>query len=194
MADLIDNTLLEESTDTIDAAFENLFKTHFKGLYAYAFTVVKDGTIAEEIVQGVFLRLWENRSNLVIHTSLKAFLYRSVYNESLNYHKHQKVRDAFQTHHLYVQRDEMEDDSSQEVQLKELEDHLQTALNKLPEGCRTVFHMSRFEELKYREIAEKLNISIKTVENQMSKALKILRVELVDFLALLYLIFNLYSL
>lgn len=194
MADLIDNTLLKENTDTIDALFENLFKTHFKCLYAYAFTVVKDGTIAEEIVQSVFLRLWAKRSDLVIHTSLKAFLYRSVYNESLNYHKHQKVKNAFRAHHLYMQRNEMENDSSQEVQLKELEHHLQTALNKLPEGCRTIFHMSRFEELKYREIAEKLDISVKTVESQMSKALKILRVELADFLAILYFLFSLYPL
>lgn len=191
---IISNNLVEESTDMIDANFEDLFKTHFKALHAYAYTIVKDEVIAEEIVQSIFLKLWEKRSNLTIHTSIKAFLYRSVYNESLNYHKHQKVKSSFQQHHVYVRGNELDDDSSNRVQLKELEGQLRHALNKLPEGCRTIFQMSRFEDLKYREIADHLNISIKTVENQMGKALRILRAELVDFLPLLFLIVNFYQL
>lgn len=185
---------MEESTDTIDAAFEDLFKAHFKGLHAYAYTIVKNEVIAEEIVQSIFLKLWEKRSALTIHTSIKAFLYRSVYNESLNYHKHEKVKFSFQQHEVYTRGNELDDDSSNRVQLKELEVQLQRALNKLPEGCRTIFQMSRFEDLKYREIADHLNISIKTVENQMGKALRILRAELVDFLPLLFLIVNFYQL
>lgn len=185
---------MEESTDTIDAAFEDLFKAHFKGLHAYAYTIVKNEVIAEEIVQSIFLKLWEKRSNLTIHTSIKAFLYRSVYNESLNYHKREKVKFTFLQHEVYTRGNELDDDSSNRVQLKELEVQLQRALNKLPEGCRTIFQMSRFEDLKYREIADHLNISIKTVENQMGKALRILRTELVDFLPLLFLIVNFYQL
>src|SRR5205085_8962102 len=83
------------------------------------------------------------------------------------------------------------DKASKKIQLKELEEKLHKALNDLPEQCRTIFQMSRFEELRYREIAEQLNISIKTVENQMGKALKILRTKLVDFLPLLILFINL---
>lgn len=192
--DIISNNLVEESTDIIDAAFEDIFKTHFKALYAYAYTIVKDEIIAEEVVQSVFLRLWEKRLGLTVHTSIKAFLYRSVYNESLNYHKHQKVKAAYQQHQVYIRGNDVGDDPSDRVQMKDLERRLEFAMNKLPEACRTIFQMSRFENLKYREIAEQLNISIKTVENQMGKALKILRMELVDFLPLLFLIVNLYRL
>ncbi|MFB5944929.1 RNA polymerase sigma-70 factor [Albibacterium profundi] len=192
--DIISNNLVEVSTDTIDTAFEDLFKAHFKALHAYAYAIVKDEIIAEEVVQSVFLRLWEKRSSLTVHTSIKAFLYRSVYNESLNYHKHQKVKSAYHQHQRYVRGNDSGDDSSNRVQMKDLEGRLELALNKLPEACRTIFQMSRFEELKYREIAEQLNISIKTVENQMGKALRILRLELVDFLPILFLIVNLFRL
>ncbi len=180
----------------VDIDFEELFKAHFKALYAYAYTFLKDELAAEEIVQSLFMRLWEKKEDLIVHTSIKAFLYRSVYNDSLNYLKHQKVKLKYQQHQVYVMKGESSEasSSSSRVQLKELEEHLHEALNRLPEGCRTVFQMSRFEELKYREIAEKLNISIKTVENQMGKALKLLRLELIDFLPLLFLLLNLYKL
>ncbi|TCK80832.1 RNA polymerase sigma-70 factor [Albibacterium bauzanense] len=177
-----------------DLDFEELFKAHFKALYAYAYTFLKDELAAEEIVQNLFMRLWEKKEDLMVHTSIKAFLYRSVYNDSLNYLKHQKVKLKYQQHQVYVMKDESSEASSSRVQLKELEERLHEALSRLPEGCRTVFQMSRFEELKYREIADRLNISIKTVENQMGKALKLLRLELIDFLPLLFLLLNLYKL
>src|SRR5690606_14070314 len=140
------------------------------------------------------MKLWEKKDELVVHTSIKSFLYRSVYNESLNYSKHQKVKLKYQQHQAYVMKDENSGASSNRVELKDLEVRLKDALNRLPEGCRTIFQMSRFEELKYREIADRLDISIKTVENQMGKALKILRLELIDFLPLLCLLLNLYKL
>jgi RNA polymerase sigma-70 factor (ECF subfamily) len=82
------------------------------------------------------------------------------------------------------------DHASKKILSKELETKLYSALNELPEQCRTIFQMSRFEEMKYREIADKLDISIKTVENQMGKALKLLRIKLVEFLPILILLFN----
>ncbi len=190
-----DNVLIEkEKSDNsllaTEETFESLFKTHYKALHAYAFTILKDELAAEEIVQNQFLKLWEKRENLVIHTSLKAFMYRSVYHDSLNYIKHQKVKLKYQQHSAYSMKNESGHSPSSKLQVKELEERLHAALNRLPEGCRTVFQMSRFEELKYREIADKLNISIKTVENQMGKALKTLRLELVDFLPILVLLLN----
>src|SRR5690606_1167579 len=99
------------------------------------------------------------------------------------------VKLNYQQHQLYVMKNESEVIPTDNA--KELERQIEKALNRLPEGCRTVFQLSRFEELKYREIADRLNISIKTVENQMGKALKRLRVELIDFLPLLFLLLNL---
>ena len=171
-------TLLAQRDET---AFEQVFKTHFKRLHAYAFTILRDEVEAEEMVQQVFFKLWERNENLSLTGSVSAYLYRAVHNESLNYLKHQKVRSNHQLHVAYSMKNEVEH-PAKKVMAGELEKKIHIALNELPEQCRTIFQMSRFDELKYREIADKLGISIKTVENQMGKALKLLREKLVDFL------------
>lgn len=168
---------------TNEAAFEQLFTTHFKRLYAYALTIVKEDMAAEEMVQNVFFKIWEKKGRIDIQTSVQAYLYRSVYHESLNYLKHKKVKAAYQSHTVYQSKNQS-DNASSKVQLSELQKKLDIALSELPEQCRTIFQMSRFEELKYQEIADRLGLSIKTVENQMGKALKILRVKLADYLPL----------
>ena len=169
--------------------FEQVFKTQFKNLHAYACTILRNAAAAEEMVQEVFYKLWEKKDQIGIHTSLKAYLYRSVHNESMNYLRHQKV---IAVHQRYTMQREKEygeaDDPVQRMAGTELEKKFQDALNTLPEQCRTIFQLSRFESLKYHEIALQLNISVKTVENQMGKALKRLRVKLADFLPLLILV------
>lgn len=172
-----------------EAAFEKVFKLYFKNLYAYAYTFIKDDIMAEEIVQNVFFRIWEKRDILQIDDSLKAYLYRSVHNESLNYIKHQKVKTSFQVHYSN-QMESSYSDASEEIVAAELETKIQSAINELPQQCRIIFQLSRFEQLKYQQIADQLNISVKTVENQMGKALKVLRLKLVDYLPLL--LFSLY--
>ena len=164
-----------------EAAFEQMFKTHFKRLHAYAFTILRDEIQAEEMVQQVFFKLWERNENLSLIGSVSSYLYRAVHNESLNYIKHQKVRSNHQLNVAYSMKNEVEH-PAKKIMASELEKKIHSALNELPEQCRTIFQMSRFDELKYREIADKLGISIKTVESQMSKALRLLRVKLVDFL------------
>ncbi|MEJ2900932.1 RNA polymerase sigma-70 factor [Pedobacter panaciterrae] len=167
-----------------DKAFEQMFKAHYKELHSYANVMLRDEDTAEEIVQSMFLKFWEKRELLNVQTSIKAYLYKCVYNDSLNYLKHQKVKTKYQDFAAYTMNDHHEAASSR-VELTELQYKLQEALNELPEHCRTIFQMSRFEELKYREIAEQLDLSIKTVENQMGKALKILRLKLADFITLI---------
>jgi RNA polymerase sigma-70 factor, ECF subfamily len=166
-----------------EVVFERLFKTHFKGLHSYACTILRDEVVAEEMVQNVFFKLWEKRKQVKINESYNAYLYKSVYYECLNYMKHTKVRTTYQADAKYL-GSEMENGGDR-TSLKDLEAKLDVALKELPEQCRTIFQMSRFEELKYREIADRLGISVKTVENQMGKALKILRTKLVDFLPIL---------
>ncbi|WP_234364345.1 RNA polymerase sigma-70 factor [Lunatibacter salilacus] len=176
-----------------EPTFEQVFKEHYGALHAYANVILKDSAGAEEVVQTVFLKLWEKRSGLRITSSLKAYLYKAVYHYSLNHLKHQKVRQRHweQTH--YELNQQLSSDNSQimEGQEKELMQRIQQILVELPEKCRMVFHLSRFEELKYGEIAEQLGISVKTVEAHMSKALKTLRLELAEFLPLLILFLQL---
>jgi len=173
-----------------EAAFEQVFKTHYRNLHAYAFTILKDEDEAEETVQQVFYKLWERSDNLNFSGSIAAYLYRAVHNESLNSIKHQKVKANYQLHVAYSMKNKSEQEQTKWTE-KELEGQFRKALNKLPEQCRTVFQLSRFENLKYKEIAEKLDISIKTVENHMGKALKLLRTKLVDFIPLLIILFQL---
>lgn len=181
-----DGYLIESLAKQDETAFEQVFKTHFKNLHAYACSILKEETAAEEVVQQVFFKLWERSKGLSISGSVAAYLYRAVYNESLNYIKHQKVQSGYQQHFSHTMKNE-NDPAVKKLSLKELENRLHTAMNELPEQCRTIFQLSRFEELRYREIAELLGISIKTVENQMGKALKLLRTKLADFLPLVML-------
>jgi len=169
------------------ALFENVFKTYFKSLHTYACSILKDEAMAEEIVQQVFYKLWEKKEQLQLLQSVPAYLYRSVHNECLNYVKHTKVKAKHHAHTLYAQQEP--DETTDQATLKELQQKIDTAINDLPEQCRTIFQLSRFEDLKYREIADRLGISVKTVENQMGKALRTLRNKLVEYLPVLFLLF-----
>ena len=171
---------------------EQLFKTHFKGLHAYACIILRDSHLAEEIVQEVFVKLCERASRINIETSLESYLYRSVYNESLNHQKHEKVKARYRT--MMSRKQEIAAQEPASGDYPALETRLRFALSELPQQCRTVFLMSRFEELKYREIADRMGISVKTVENQMGKALKVLREKLAEFLPIiLFIIARLYK-
>ncbi|SEK55968.1 RNA polymerase sigma-70 factor [Olivibacter domesticus] len=174
-------SMLQQGNEEV---FESVFKQHFNNLHAYAFTILKDAVSAEEVVQSLFLKLWEKKDVLTIQTSLKSYLYRATYNDCMNILKHLQVRQRHQDHVSYF-HDRTSENASSRLQENELKNELQKAINLLPEKCRTIFQMSRFEELKYQEIADQLDISIKTVENQMGKALKILRHALADYLPLL---------
>lgn len=165
-------------------AFERVFKEHYDGLCRFANSYLLDVDEAEEVVQGTFIGFWEKRENLQIETSLKAYLYRSVRNSCLNEIKRQKVR---QVHAQAVLQEEVQvaEASDHDALKMELEDQIHHAIQKLPEQCRLIFKMSRFEELKYQEIADQLGLSIKTVENQIGKALKVLREQLKDYLPMI---------
>ena len=165
--------------------FEHIFRAHFKGLHTYACTLIRDPVMAEEAVQNVFVKLWEKKEEIGIKENIENYLYRAVHNESLNYLKHQKVRTAYQSYIMRRHTPNDHDKTSEKITLAELERKLEKAILELPEQCRLIFRLSRSEELKYKEIADKLGLSVKTVENQMGKALKLLRIKLVDYLPLI---------
>jgi len=178
--------------DKTEAAFELLFKKYFRELHAYGFSLLKDWDAAEEIVQALFLKLWEKNEWKHIQTSVKSYLYKSVYHDCLNYIRRQKSHLKYQTQTVHTMENYV-DNTDGKVKLSELEQHLHKALDKLPEKCRAIFHLSRFEHLKYQEIANQFEISIKTVETHMGKALRILRKEMKEFLPLIaVIIFNMF--
>lgn len=166
-----------------ESTFESVYKHFLRPLHVYAIAIMKDEDRAEGMVQNVFLKLWDKKERLSFSGSLQAYLYGAVYHECLNYLRHEKVKIKHQQHVVYTMGNNGEENGNME--LMDLREKLAVALNELPEKCRTIFQLSRFEELKYQEIADRLQISIKTVEAQMGKALKILRVKLVDFLPLI---------
>ncbi len=162
-----------------------LFKEYYHPLVAYGRTIVSDRDEAEDIVQHTFVNFWEQRTQLEVHTSVRAMLYKSVQNACLNSLKHKKVRQVYRREQEYTQAFPGQQD--EQLQAKELETQIEAVISQLPEQCARIFKMSRLEGLKYQEIADQLQLSVKTVENQMGKALRILREELKAYLPLLLL-------
>ena len=157
--------------------FELLFKTTYTSLVNYARTILKDKDTAEEIVQELFYVLWRDRKKINIMTSLNGYLFRSVYNKSMHYLEHQKVVNRYAAE-AKKSISITTEDPVEILKYKELHEKIAIIIGKLPERCARIFCMSRFEGLKYAEIAEELSISIKTVEANMGKALREFRNEL----------------
>lgn len=172
---------IEAVTFKSEAAFKALFETHYSELIRYACTLLKDSDEAEDIVQQVFVSFWEKRMELEVHTSARALLYRSVHNSCLNRLKQWQVRTKYAGE---VKRQGTVINLNNELYRKELEVKIEAAISTLPEQCAKIFKMSRFDQLKYQEIADALGLSVKTVENQMGKALKLMREHLKEYLPL----------
>ena len=179
------------------ADFEGLFKQHYSILCSYANKFLNDVDASEEVVQDLFCNLWNNREKLEI-SSIKSYLFRSVRNSCYNLIKHINIREEYKAYNeseIKLEEDRVEDN----INASELEQKIRETIDLLPAERKKVFIMSRFDGMKYREIAEKQNISIKTVENQMGKAIKFLKEQLSEYMILvsiavlefIYKIFNL---
>lgn len=163
------NLLIEEPNRALKYLYDNLYNS----LCNKTLSIVKDSNIAEDIVQEVIFDIWQKREDIQIRTSIDAYIYRSCRNKALN--------------HLRAQKMNWEDDQQLfnfestitnvdlTLEADELQERIQNAISELPEKCGIIFSLSRFEGMSYQEISDSLEISIKTVEGQMSKALKILR-------------------
>jgi RNA polymerase sigma-70 factor (ECF subfamily) len=159
--------------------FESLFRSSYASLVKYARTLIKDSDTAEEIVQDLFFRLWQNKEKIKIESSLNGYLFRSVHNSCLHYIEHLKVIERHEQEMSFVQSDGPES-PAEILQYKELQAKIARTIERLPERCGQIFCMNRFEGLKYSEIAEKLAVSVKTVEANMGRALKEFRKALAE--------------
>lgn len=162
--------------------FEALFRQHYSVLCSYANKFIDDIDASEEIVQDLFCNLWNNREKLEI-SSIKSYLFRAVRNSCFNLIKHINIREEYKTFNeseIKLDEDKIDDN----IDASELEVKIRETIELMPPERKKVFIMSRFEGLKYKEIAERQNISIKTVENQMGKAIKFLKEQLSDYIIL----------
>jgi RNA polymerase sigma-70 factor (ECF subfamily) len=159
--------------------FESLFRSSYVSLVRYAKTLLKDQDASEEIVQDLFFRIWQDREKIKIESSLNGYLFRSVHNRCLHYIEHSRIVEKHAEEMSYRQPESPESPSDV-LNYKELQAKIASILEKLPERCGQIFCMNRFEGLKYNEIAEKLSVSVKTVEANMGKALKEFRKELTE--------------
>jgi RNA polymerase sigma-70 factor (ECF subfamily) len=157
--------------------FEKLFKILYTPLCHFAFSFLKDMDSAEEVVQELFYNYWKNRENIEVKTSLKSYLYQATKNRCLKVIEHSVVKNKY-ANEIKTQEIFTESNTMHSIETEELNDIIEKTLKQLPERCREIFVMSRFDGLKYQEIADKLSISIKTVEANMGKALSLFRVTL----------------
>jgi len=171
-----DEKLLNDLARGDSSAFEKVFKLHYVPLCNYAIKFVRLPEIAEEVVQEVFIYLWEKRRTIQINGSINAYLFRAVRNRSINYLKLQLPKDNNKEALSPVM--EVVDPVHDEDNLKELKFKIDKAIDNLPRQCKIIFNLSRNAGLTYAEIAEEMGISIKTVENQISIALKKLKIAL----------------
>ncbi len=160
--------------------FERLFKELYAPLCSYASKILGDNDKAEEIVQDIFYGIWKNKEKLEIKVSFKSYLYKSVQNNCMQVIQHHYVEDKYKQH-VVNNVVEFQMDPIQEMELAEMNHVIEQTLESLPEKCKEIFSMSRFDGLKYKEIALKLNISIKTVEANMGKALNAFRQNLKQY-------------
>jgi RNA polymerase sigma-70 factor (family 1) len=159
-------------------AFDSFYKEQYKNFFLAAFNYLKDTGLAQEIVNDVFVKLWESADTIEIESSLNAYVYRAVINRSLDVMDKNKRRQLRQRE---LSRLPEESFQSRDMEENELKIRLYKAIDQLPEQCQKVFRMSRFEELKQQEIADRLDISIKTVKNHITHALKQLNKVLTDW-------------
>ncbi|MFZ2899704.1 MAG: RNA polymerase sigma-70 factor [Saprospiraceae bacterium] len=170
--ELDDYDLLRRLSDDDEAAMEVLFKRHYSLVSYSIYNLVKDPRTTEDLAQEVFMEIWKRRDSLVINTSLKAYLRRSAVNKTLNYLRDKK---NWKNEELSEIQLNLSSEPGKTLEATELEKIIGQAIEQLPERCQLIFKLSRVEEKSYQEIADELNISVKTVENQIVKALRMLR-------------------
>ena len=171
---LTDNEIINELSVKNQAVFNGLYKKFYKKLFIVSFKYTRNQELAEEVVHDVFLKIWNQSGNLGITQSLSSYLSRAVVNTSLNLLKSQK-RDLENYTRYEVEFSNVTDNDNEAVALEKKLLMIEKAISQLPEQCKKVLLMSKFEKLKQQEIAARLNISIKTVKNHLTHGFKKIR-------------------
>ena len=177
---LFELLLIEKLKSGDPDSFSDIFSAYYKDLVFFAYSFTHELSSAEDIVQDTFVKLWEDHENLNVTVSLKSILLKTIQNKCIDWHRHKKI---VNNHSTYIIDNSplYEYDTDNYVLRSELEEGIEKAIVNLPEKFKEAFEMNRFEGLKYQEIAAKLNVSIRTVEVRICKALELLRKSLVDF-------------
>jgi RNA polymerase sigma-70 factor (family 1) len=163
------------------STFSSIFSFYYANLVSFANTILKDTITSEEIVEDCFVYLWENHEVLAITSSLKSYLLKMVQNKCINHIKHMQVENRYSQ--LVVKYSAIfERDTENYIFRNELESKIEEALNSLPPETKEAFVMSRFEGKKYQEIADYQSVSVRTIEDRISKALAHMRIFLKDYL------------
>jgi len=186
----------QENIRDYERFFGEIYKKHYSELCHYAMRFLRDKADAEEIVQEIIFKLWEQRDLLDSVKSIKSYLYRSVHNRCLNFLKHEIQKEKY-VDKAWVELKKIEMDSNEDYHSKELEDKIFAAVNELPDRCREVFNLSRYEGMKNKDISEQLGISVKAVEANITRALTTLRESLKMYLnvemAIIFMVFFVHS-
>lgn len=187
--DLLEQQIMSGLKSDSQNAFSILFRTYYKDLVLFAGNYIREKSICEDIIQSIFLNIWENRHSFEIKTSLKSYLLQSVRNNCIDEIRHKKIVDNYAAKEILFNN---EIDIEHYILYSDLQDHLEEALSKLPEKYRETLVLSRIDGIKYKDISEQLNISIRTVEDRISKALQLLRISLKEYLISIALILSSY--
>lgn len=193
MLDFTEHKLLVQLKKGNQSAFRKIFDEYYSLLCAIAYHYVRDTSVSQILAEDALLSVWDKHEDITFTTSLKAYLMRTVRNKSIDYLRSSKIEESFINideagNHCFIPDDEL----FEKYVLAELEQKIEEAINTLPDECRNVFIMSRYDDKSYQEIADYLNISINTVKYHMKHALSLLREELKDYLVFIIVFYNLW--
>lgn len=177
---MTDHELLDRLRDGSREAFDAIFRAQYARLVGVATGMLRDSAVAEELAQDVMVELWRRRETISIDITIQAYLVRAVRNRVLNHIRHERVAERAEP--LLIVDHATSTPADRRASQSEIDAALNSAMSKLPTRCREVFELSRVHGLRYTEIAATMDISVKTVEAQMGKALRILRVEMASWL------------
>lgn len=172
-------------------AFTLIFTKYYRDLVHFSIRFTRNSDASEELVQEIFLKIWEDRRSIVLHTSVKSYLLKAVQNKSIDWLRHMRIANKYSF--TLLDNPTLSDNETETYVLhSDLETNLLRAMNKIPSEYSEVFRMSRLESFSYSEIAKQLNVSVRTIEVRMARALSLLRKELIDFLVLVVAVLHLF--
>ena len=174
-----DTNILDKLKVHPEQALKALYEEYYNYICSVVYKMTGDASLSEDIAQEVFVEVWRRRDTLDVNLSLRGYLRRVAVNKTLNHIRAQKMN--FEEEDVVLSVPSNENSSQKKLEAEDLQKVINDSIDSLPDKCRVIFGLSRFEELSYKEIADELGISIKTVENQISKALKLVRKAVMDY-------------